>query len=340
MKQQIEEEQFDLINVGIPDWQTADILTMPFTSPTKWEHAPRLMSIGKSWITDDKDKVRKVDSRPACATNANDQGGLEESTSFQRLLIEFCCSHDSKLCTPREASKGCRLIRVTENEDGTTKGCRNWLAQEIQSFRESNPQGEVLLYASLPCVGGSPWGYINAMTDTGAERIEQQQKEFTKLFKLLQSLIQQIDGPHFSIAFELSKNCKYWKPPLVQSFLKKNNLKQYPFHGCQFGVTGLEGNPMKKGWMIATNMEELSGLSEYVCDGSHTHGQSRGTALKLAAGMPVEAAGELARREVLASHLCAASLCRLYKFTFFSVSSTDTTNCAGATSVVKIPSDE
>ena len=33
--------------------------------------------------------------------------------------------------------------------------------------------------------------------------------------------------------------------------------------------------------MIATNMEELSGLSEYICDGSHTHGQSRGTALKL-----------------------------------------------------------
>ena len=39
---------------------------------------------------------------------------------------------------------------------------------------------------------------------------------------------------------------------------------------------------MKKGWMIATNMDELSSLSEYVCDGSHTHGQSRGEALKLA----------------------------------------------------------
>ena len=47
-------------------------------------------------------------------------------------------------------------------------------------------------------------------------------------------------------------------------------------------VIDLDGNPMKKGWMIATNMEELSSLSEYVCDGSHTHGQSRGTALKLA----------------------------------------------------------
>jgi len=73
MKQQFEEEQFDLINVGT-DWQTADILTKPFTSPTKWEHALRLMSIGKSWITDDKNKVRQADSRPACAANANDQG--------------------------------------------------------------------------------------------------------------------------------------------------------------------------------------------------------------------------------------------------------------------------
>ena len=275
MKQQFEEEQVDLINVGT-DWQTADILTKPFTSPTKWEHALRLMSIGKTWIqADDETKVRQVDPKSACPATANDQGGYNRPNSFQRMLIEFCCSNDSKLCTPREASKGCRLIRVTEKEDGSTPGCHKWLAQEVQSFRENNPQGEVLLYASLPCVGGSPWGYINGLTDSGAERIEQQQKDFTKLFKSLQKL-------YLSIAFELSKNCKYWKWPMVQSFLKKQDLKLYPFHGCQFGVTDLEGNPMKKGWMIATSMEELSSLPEYVCDGSHTHGQSWGTAFKLA----------------------------------------------------------
>ena len=162
-----------------------------------------------------------------------------------------------------------------EKDDGSTPGCRKWLAQEVQSFRENSPQGEVLLYASLPCVGGSPWGYINRLTDSGAERIEQQQKDFTKLFKSLQKLIHEINGPYLAIAFELSKNCKYWKWPMVQSFLKKQDLKLYPFHGCQFGVTDLEGNPMKKGWMIATDMEELSSLPEYVCDGSHTHGQSR-----------------------------------------------------------------
>ena len=162
------------------------------------------MSIGKTWIqADDKTKVRQVDPKSACPANANDQGGYNSSSLFQRMLIEFCCSNDSKLCTPQEASKGCRLIRVTEKEDGSTPGCRKWLAQDVQSFMENNPQGEVLLFASLPCVGGSPWGYINRLTDSGAERIEQQQKDFTKPFKSLQKRAHEIDGPHLSIAFEL-----------------------------------------------------------------------------------------------------------------------------------------
>ena len=232
MKQQFENEQFDLINVGTL-WQTAGILTKPFTSPTKWEHALKLMSIGPSW-TDDDGKVRHLDSRPACVANVSHQGGQDNSTKLQRLLTEFCCSSDSKLCTPREASKRCRLIRVTESEDRSTQGCRNWLAQQVKTFQKTNPHGEVLLYASLPCVGGSPWGNINSLTDVGAERIEQQQKEFAKLFKSLQKLIQEIDGPHFSIAFGLSKNCKYWKWPMVQSFIKRHQLKLLSFHGCQF----------------------------------------------------------------------------------------------------------
>ena len=139
-----------------------------------------------------------------------------------------------------------------------------------------------LLYASLPCVGGSPWGYINGLTDSGAERIEQQQKEFTKLFKPLQSLFMKSMDRTFLLHSNSPRTASIGSGQWFQSFLEKQELKLYPFHGCQFGVTDLHGSPMKKGWMIATNMEELSSLSEYVCDGSHTHGQSRGTVLKLA----------------------------------------------------------
>ena len=59
-------------------------------------------------------------------------------------------------------------------------------------------------YASLPCVGGSPWGSVNSLTESGAERIEQQQKDFSKLFKSFQKLIHEIDGPQLSIA----SNCQ------------------------------------------------------------------------------------------------------------------------------------
>ena len=125
------------------------------------EHALRLMSVGPSWIKDDG-KVHHLDSRPACVANINHQGGEEDSTKFQRLLIEFCCSIGSKLRTPREASKGCRLIRVTESEDGSTQGCHDWLARQVKTLQKTNPHGEVLLYASLPCAGGSRWENISS----------------------------------------------------------------------------------------------------------------------------------------------------------------------------------
>ena len=75
------------------------------------------------------------------------------------------------------------------------------------------------------------------------------------------------------------------------------------------------------------------------------------------ASMPVKAAEELGSDQPEDFASCAStcswtpacaplatadwtvSLCLLCRFTFFSVSSTDTTNCAGTTSVVKIPSD-
>ena len=56
------------------------------------------------------------------------------------------------------------------------------------------------------------------------------------------------------------------------------SIPRLPFWFCL-----LEWEPNEKGLDDCyKNMDELSSLSEYVCDGSHTHGQSRGEALKLA----------------------------------------------------------
>lgn len=118
LKQQFERNQFELINVGT-DWQVADILTKAFTSPTKWQHALRLLGIGPPWIDESSAavKVGQVDTRHA--TVAKDQGGEGHDQSnmegCNRMLIEFCCGPNSRLCQPRKASSGCYMIRVTED---------------------------------------------------------------------------------------------------------------------------------------------------------------------------------------------------------------------------------
>ena len=122
------------------------------------------------------------------------------------------------------------------------------------------------------------------MTEVGAERIEQQQKDFSKLFKSLQKIIHEIDSPQLSSAFELSKNCKYWKRPIVQSFLKRHQLKLPPFHGCQFGVVDANGLPMKKGWMIATNCG-WEDIFQIFLGAATVHGGSKVNDLEVVSGL-------------------------------------------------------
>ena len=64
---------------------------------------------------------------PKLATAAGNQAGSEK-TFEPRMLIEFCCSEDSKLSTQRKSSQDCHCVRVTEKDDGTTDGCRQRLA--------------------------------------------------------------------------------------------------------------------------------------------------------------------------------------------------------------------
>ena len=84
------------------------------------------------------------------------------------------------------------------------------------------------------------------------------------------------------IAFELSKNCKYWRWPMVRKFLIERSMTTHPFDGYMMGVLGNNGQPMKKSWTIAGNFKELAKLDSFKCDGKHEHDQSRGKTLKFA----------------------------------------------------------
>ena len=283
LKQQFECKQFDLINVGTGH-QVADILTKPFTRPALWLHAINLIGIGPTKVEDEAARHTAAPNStkvPKLATAAGNQGGSQKPFE-PRMLIEFCCSEDSKLSTQRKSNENCHCIRVTEVDDGTTNSCRQRLASQVQDFRNDFTDGKLILYASLPCVGGSPWGNVNGLTVEGQERIKEQQKQFTKLFKSFVKLVDEICDEHTLIAFELSKNCKYWRWPMVRKFMMERSMTPHHFDGCMLGVLGNDGHPMKKSWTIAGNFKELEILDSFKCDGNHKHDQSRGKALKLA----------------------------------------------------------
>ena len=124
LKQQFECKQFDLLNVGT-NFQVADILTKAFTRPALWQHAIKLISIGPTKVEsgargDAKPSLKQV---PKLASAAGNQGGSSKD-NVPRMLIEFCCSEDSKLSTPRKSNEGCHCVRVTEKEDGTLERSR------------------------------------------------------------------------------------------------------------------------------------------------------------------------------------------------------------------------
>ena len=162
--------------------QVADILTKAFTRPALWQHATQLIGIGPTKVGSARGDAQLPTAKvPKLATAVGNQGG--PSKDVPRMLIEFCCSEDSKLSTPRKVNENCRGVRVTEREDGTRLSCRQRLASLVQDFKNDFKDGVLILYASLPCVGGSPWGNVNGLTVEGQERIQEQQSLFNKLFK-------------------------------------------------------------------------------------------------------------------------------------------------------------
>jgi hypothetical protein len=97
-----------------------------------------------------------VNVNPACPAGTN----------VNRVAVEFCCSEKSKFCTPSKASRGCELIRVTQNEGPTKKKKLKWLVEHV---REKTENGRIPCYvhASLPCAGGSSWTWVNRAMRVG-----------------------------------------------------------------------------------------------------------------------------------------------------------------------------
>ena len=92
-----------------------------------------------------------------------------------RHIVEFCTSENSKIGDRRYTSNGCSVLRCSLADDVTTK---EGLNRAPEGVRKPN----CLLWASMPCIGGSPWQPINRHKHGGLEKLDKHIKGWYKIW--------------------------------------------------------------------------------------------------------------------------------------------------------------
>jgi len=255
--------------------QAADILTKPFTNSEKWKFALALLSHVHVIPKGPKKNESKTTGPNQAAAAPGCSRELRAGPKPNRLLVEVCCHEESKLSEPREVSKGCHILQFTEKNDLLDVKVRKEIARQVNEF-----DGEVLVWVSIPCTGGTSWSYVNLKHPSAAAKVRRHVKIFHGLWTAFLHFMSLIKKEVF-IAIEWPRNCRYWKLRKVAQFLNSRQLITFNFHGCMVGIRNKDEIPIKKPWTIATNLSSLGcEMSKFQCDHSHEHVQGRGKDLK------------------------------------------------------------
>ena len=134
--------------------QAADIFTKAFSDGNKWEHACKQI-----------DHIRVGNKRGAAAPVLK---GREQERKPLRRVVEFCCS-DQSLFSSEAERRGIAVTRLTIADDVTTP---RGLAKASSACKEEG----VLLWAAMPCTGGSPWQHINKRYASARAKIEKRRE--------------------------------------------------------------------------------------------------------------------------------------------------------------------
>ena len=198
-------------------------------------------------------------------------GNMKDSP--HRTIIEFCCGENSVLGRSTGSSVNCNVIRVTQRHDVTTEEGLRFVLENIK-----NAGPNVLLWASMPCTGGSPWFHINKVKPGGDIRLKKHVALFSKIWRAFQKACAAVDKVGGFIAIEWPRNCSYWHLRRVKMLVRAHSLVRADFEGCALGLTSIVSyKPIKKPWTVKTNCPLIaSSLSRFRCNGSHEHAPCAG----------------------------------------------------------------
>ena len=152
LAEQFRRKHYKLTHVST-ELQAADILTKPFTSAEKGQ----MDYSGKAAVSPrlEKSEARNTDSHP------------------NHTLVEACCSHESKLgdTSRRPAvAVGCHVIPITEDDDILSHATRKRVIDKRVRATNSKIPIPRLVWASIPCTGGTAWSHINMNPAAARER--------------------------------------------------------------------------------------------------------------------------------------------------------------------------
>ena len=143
-----------------------------------------------------------------------------------RTLIEFCCGPSSLLGVETKHSRGCKVVRLTEEEDVTAP-------RGISVALEAIAGPCTLLWGSIPCTGGCPWQKINRRRPGGEARLRKHFKLFKRMWKSFEQVARDVLKAGGMVAIEWPKNCAYWKWPCVVALLQELHMVGAMFFFCR-----------------------------------------------------------------------------------------------------------
>ena len=94
---------------------------------------------------------------------------------LRRNIVGFCCGEHSRLGNARYLQDGCTVTRLTSADDVTSK---QGLNKCLRAARSAN----VLLWAFIPCTGGSQWQNFNKIRPGGASRLREHLRNFVQIW--------------------------------------------------------------------------------------------------------------------------------------------------------------
>jgi hypothetical protein len=197
-------------------------------------------------------------------------------------MIEFCCGEDSLMGSAAIAGPGCHVIRVTRQNDVTTKQGSAFVDKAL-ALAQSKVGKNVLVWASIPCTGGTAWTRISAHRGEQTRlKIAAHRKEYRRIWASFVKSVTTALSAGISVAIEWPQGCVYWQDKRVRDFLQRHHLVRTVFHGCMYGLCSaredISGTQqyIKKPWVVATNVKDIRLVLSKTCDKSHEHAHCQG----------------------------------------------------------------